>query len=87
MRGDALVTHDLGRLHVEDTPTCSKLVTDKIHIENPYLRDTGHRTGGELVDEGEGLLRLVGHGGRPVNLREVGSLAMMRPERLEYAPG
>lgn len=28
-----------------------------------YLRDTSHRTGGELVDEGEGLLLLVGHDG------------------------
>jgi hypothetical protein len=28
-----------------------------------YLRHTSHRTGGELVDEGEGLLWLVGHDG------------------------
>jgi hypothetical protein len=28
-----------------------------------YLRDTSHRTGGELVDEGEGLLWCVGHDG------------------------
>lgn len=38
-----------------------------IHTSNwnivTYLRDTGHRTGGELVDEGEGLLLCVGHDG------------------------
>ena len=35
----------------------------------PYLRDTSHRTGGELVDKWEWLLRLVGHDGRPVDLK------------------
>lgn len=30
-----------------------------------YLRHTSHRAGGELVDEGKGSLRLVGHDERP----------------------
>lgn len=40
---------------------------------NTYLRDTSHRTGGELVDEGEGLLWLVRHDGRPADLGTVES--------------
>lgn len=41
----------------------SEEMTDAGTRKKTYLRDTSHRTGGELVDEGEGLLRLVGHDG------------------------
>jgi hypothetical protein len=41
---------------------------DVYRHRSAYLRDTSHRTGGELVDEGEGLLWLVRHVGRPADL-------------------
>jgi len=44
-----------------------------MRCRDTYLRDTSHGTGGELVDEREGLLRLVGHDGRPADLAGVKS--------------
>jgi hypothetical protein len=42
--------------------------SDVYKHRSTYLRDTSHRTSGELVDEGEGLLWLVRHDGRPADL-------------------
>ena len=41
----------------------SESMADATDCRITYLRHTSHRTGGELVDEGEGLLRLLGHDG------------------------
>ena len=46
-------------------------------MEQTYLGHTSHRTGGELVDEGEGLLGSVGHDGRRLGDLSAGTIVSM----------
>jgi hypothetical protein len=74
--GDALATvspHAVFRLNDQKLELPESL-------ESTYLRHTSHRTGGELVDEGEGLLGSVGHDGRRLGDLSAGMAVSM--ERL-----